>query len=124
MAKRGPSDLIHRVQAYTDKVNGANVTTVLTARRDRMLAQENARIVQMYALERNFKAYFEGAALDFQLYAAYLAFAKKCWRIVQKHVGATQNAELTLQADLFQARGLGRPALVAEVLALFGIVIV
>lgn len=123
MAKRGPSDLIHRVQAYTDKVTGANVTTVLTARRDRMLAQQNQRIVQMYEVERNFKGYAAGAAIGLNLYAAYLAFIKKCWRITQKHVGATQTGELTQQVNLFVARGCAAITLRAAALAVLGVTI-
>jgi hypothetical protein len=124
MGKRGPSNPIKRIAAFQDKVSGANSTAVLTVRKDRMVAQQNASIVVQYNLERNFKAWFAASGQPGITNANYLAFARKCKRIVDKHVSQPATDEVTWQVDLFEARGLVRAQLIACVLALFRVVVV
>jgi hypothetical protein len=123
MARRSPSDLVKRVAKYDAKVNGANVTTVLTAVKPYMVQEANYQFEEQFLVERKVKMWFAGAALDTILLSGFMACGKAAGRIIRKHVGLTMIDELTNLCDLFLVRGLALVNTKAMILSVYGVTV-
>jgi hypothetical protein len=85
---------------------GDVVKNRIDAQRDSMVAQVTEIFPDLTAAEEATRSLLAGWGVSVTLYPSYLAFARKCYKITNNHIGTTAKNEICYQHDLWSSRGL------------------
>lgn len=95
-----------RAAKYDAKAVGDVVKNRIDAQRDNMAAEFSAVSGDLVQLETDTKAILEAASVSVTLYASYLAYARRCFKIHRTHEGTVGALELCIEATKWALRGL------------------
>ena len=96
----------YRVSKYSAKMVGDVVKNRIDAQRDAMVEQQGTVQPLLVQLETDTKALLNGWGVSVTLISSYLAFARRCFKITRTHGADIALAELCIEHDKWETRGL------------------
>ena len=87
----------YRTSKYDSKMVGDVVKNRIDAQRDSMVAQETTHFADLASMEAQVKQLLETWGLNVLLVPGFLAFARQCYKITNKHSGDIAHDEICLR---------------------------
>lgn len=96
----------NRIAKYDAKLVGDVIKNRIDAQRDSMVAQETGKFGDLVGVEEAAKNLLVGWGTSVVLIPSYLAFARECYRIDNKHQGEIGVNEMCIAAAKWNSRDL------------------
>ena len=110
----------YRTRKYEGKIDPEAIRLRITALKDMMVEQVEAKFAELALVERKAKQVCEAAGVPTYQIPAYLNFARQCYRIGKNFSQTTQLNEVYFRYSTWVSRGL-TASILADIAQLCGV---